>query len=292
MPFFRLINRYFYCYMSLFISSLNSGSNANCYYVGNSQEAVLIDAGLGCRETEKRIKQLELSMDRVKAIFVSHEHGDHITGLSGLSKKYRLPVYITPATLANSHIPLEQQLIYCFQKNRQVKIGSLSIIAFGKSHDAADPHSFMISGNGINIGVITDIGYACKQVIKYFGQCQAVFLEANYCADMLASGRYPYHLQRRISGDEGHLSNAQALELFTTYKSPDLRLLILSHLSRNNNKPELVETIFNEHAGNTRIVVASRYSPTPVFSIDSNAIFAPAKTKGRVILHERQLSLF
>ncbi len=231
-------------------------------------------------------------MDNVKAIFVSHEHGDHITGLSGLSKKYRLPVYITPATLANSHIPLEQQLIYRFQKNKPVKIGGLSITAFGKSHDAADPHSFMISGHGINVGIITDIGYACKQVIRYFRQCQAVFLEANYCADMLANGRYPYHLQQRISSDKGHLSNVQALDLFTTYKSPDLRLLILSHLSGNNNKPELVETIFNSRAGNTRIVVASRYSPTPVFSIEGNAIFATEKTKRRAILHESQLSLF
>ena len=278
--------------MSLFISSLNSGSNANCYFVGTSKEAVLIDAGLSCRETEKRMLQAGLSMDIVKAIFVSHEHGDHITGLAGLSKKYQLPVYITQATLANCRIPIEPKLVRDFKKNKPVKIGGLSVAPFRKSHDAADPHSFMVSGQGVNIGIITDIGHPCKQVIKYFSQCQAAFLEANYCADMLANGSYPYHLQKRISSDEGHLSNAQALDLFINYRSPDLRLLILSHLSKNNNKPELVDALFNQQAGDTKIVVASRYVATPVFCIEGNALIVPPKSKRRVVQDKRQLSLF
>lgn len=278
--------------MSLFISSLNSGSNANCYYIGNNKEAVLIDAGLSCRETEKRMKQLGLSIGIVKAIFVSHEHSDHITGVPGISKKYRLPVYITGATLANSNIPIEPQLVNDFKKNKPVKIGDLSVIPFRKSHDAADPHSFIVSGHGITIGIITDIGYACKQVIKYFGQCQAAFLESNYCAEMLANGNYPWHLQQRISSDEGHLSNAQALELFTNYRGTDLRLLILSHLSKNNNNPELVKSLFKKQAGNTEIVVASRYTASPVFRIEGNANPVPLRTKSRKQPDERQLSLF
>lgn len=278
--------------MSLFISSLNSGSNANCYYIGNNKEAVLIDAGLSCRETERRMKQLGLSIGIVKAIFVSHEHSDHITGVPGISKKYRLPVYITGATLANSNIPIEPQLVNDFKKNKPVKIGDLSVIPFRKSHDAADPHSFIVSGHGISIGIITDIGYACKQVIKYFGQCQAAFLESNYCTEMLANGNYPWHLQQRISSDEGHLSNAQALELFTNYRGTDLRLLILSHLSKNNNNPELVKSLFKKQAGNTEIVVASRYVASPVFRIEGNAKPVPLRTKSRKLPDERQLSLF
>jgi phosphoribosyl 1,2-cyclic phosphodiesterase len=278
--------------MSLFISSLNSGSNANCYYIGNNKEAVLIDAGLSCRETEKRMKQLGLSIGIVKAIFVSHEHSDHITGVPGISKKYQLPVYITGATLANSNIPVEPQLINDFKKNKPVKIGDLLVTPFRKSHDAADPHSFIVSGHGISIGIITDIGYACKQVIKYFGQCQAAFLESNYCAEMLANGNYPWHLQQRISSDEGHLSNAQALELFTNYRGTDLRLLILSHLSKNNNNPELVKSLFKKQAGNTEIVVASRYTASPVFQIEGNANLVPLRTKSRQLPDERQLSLF
>ncbi len=278
--------------MSLFITSLNSGSNANCYYIGNRHEAILIDAGLSCRETEKRMRQLELSMATVRAIFVSHEHSDHITGLAGLSKKYRLPVYITNGTLSGCTVPVQAELVCSFQKNKTIRIGGLSILPFNKSHDAADPHSFMVSGNGVNIGIITDIGYACKQVIKYFSQCQAVFLESNYCDDMLSNGNYPYYLKNRISGDEGHLSNAQALELFTHYRSPDLQLLILSHLSKNNNKPELVESIFSPHALATRIVVASRYEATPVFCIENNNPLVSVGVKQRKRAHENQLSLF
>ena len=142
--------------MSLFISSLNSGSNANCYFISNNHEAVLVDAGLSCRETEDRMKALKLSMDKVKAIFISHEHTDHIAGLPGISKKHRIPVYITEATLKNSKIHVEKKLIHSFRHAKPVSIGSLSIIPFRKHHDAAYPHSFMISGQGINIGVITD----------------------------------------------------------------------------------------------------------------------------------------
>ena len=279
--------------MSLYISSLNSGSNANCYYVGNNNEAILIDAGLSCRETEKRMKQLGLAMDQVKAVFVSHEHSDHITGVPGISKKHQLPVYITEATLNNSKIPVEPHLVCSFKHAKPVKIGGLSILPFRKSHDADDPHSFMVSGSGVNVGVITDIGYACKQVLKYFSQCHGVFLESNYCDDMLANGNYPYYLKQRISGDEGHLSNAQALELFLQYKSPYLRLLILSHLSKNNNKPELVDALFNKHAGDTRIVVASRYEASPLFHIGADALKdLPGKNKKREVKNERQLSLF
>ena len=278
--------------MSIFICSLNSGSNANCYYVGNRQEAVLIDAGLSCRETEKRMKQLGLSMEKVRAIFVSHEHSDHITGIPGLSKKFQLPVYITAATLTNSRIPVEAHLVRSFTHNKGVAIGSLSVLPYRKHHDGIDPHSFTVSGHGVHIGVITDIGFACKQVIKHFGKCQAVFLESNYCDNMLQNGNYPYHLKKRISGDDGHLSNAQALELFQQYKSPDLRLLILSHLSKNNNKPELVEQLFTPHAGSTEIFVASRYEASPVFTIEGPEATAVQRIKRKMEKHERQLSLF
>jgi len=277
--------------MSLFVTSLNSGSNANCYYVGNSHEAVLIDAGLSVRETEKRMKQLGLSLQKVKALFVSHEHADHISGVPGLSKKYQLPVYITEGTIRNSSIPVEEHLLCSIRHAKPVQLGELSVIPFRKSHDAADPHSFMISGNGVNVGVITDIGYACKRVIKYFSQCHAAFLEANYCEDMLENGNYPYHLKQRIRGDEGHLSNAQALELFQHFRSKDLQLLILSHLSKNNNKPELVEKLFAPHANSTKIVVASRYMAGEVFEVKGKAE-VEIKVKGKRRGSEQQLSLF
>jgi phosphoribosyl 1,2-cyclic phosphodiesterase len=256
--------------MALFIASLNSGSNGNCYYIGNHEESVLIDAGLSCNETEKRMKKLNLAISSVKAIFISHEHSDHITGVAGISKKYQIPVYITPGTLASLKIPILAPLLRLLKSNEAIDIGGLTILAFPKSHDAVDPHSFVVSGQDVNIGVFTDIGNACAQVKTYFRQCNAVFLESNYCEEMLANGRYPRFLKQRISGDDGHLSNAQALELFLSCRGSQLSHLILSHLSKNNNKAALVKDIFDQHAGNTEIIIASRYKETSLYSIEGN----------------------
>ena len=254
--------------MSLYITSLNSGSNGNCYYIGNDKHAVLIDAGISCRETEKRMKRLGLDITRVRAIVVSHEHGDHITGIPGLSKKYKFPVYITTNTLRSTNLPIEKDLIRSFQPYEPISIGDLSVNAFPKFHDACDPHSFLVTHDGIKVGVFTDIGSSCKHVIRHFKQCHAAFLEANYCEEMLENGNYPYHLKKRISGDNGHLSNTQALEIFNKYKGNQLSYLVLSHLSKNNNSPALVNQLFNKHAGDIKIIVASRYAETPVFLID------------------------
>ena len=253
--------------MSLFITSLNSGSNGNCYYVGNHDEAILVDAGISCRETEKRMLRLGLSITKVRAIFVSHEHGDHITGLTGLSRKFKIPVFITPETLLQSKLPLSPELVTPFTAGVPVNIGSLEILAFAKSHDAIDPHSFVISCGDTRVGVFTDIGNCCAEVIKYFSICQAVFLESNYCEDMLENGNYPYHLKRRIRSNDGHLSNAQALKLFIDHRCNELSHLVLSHLSKNNNCPKLVDRLFRQHAGNTNIIVASRYEETPVYTV-------------------------
>jgi phosphoribosyl 1,2-cyclic phosphodiesterase len=278
--------------MPLQIASLNSGSNANCYYIGNSNEAILIDAGLSCRETEKRMKRLGLDMYSVKAIFVSHEHADHIAGLPVLSKKYRLPVYITDNTLSNCGFEIDKELVFSFMHSKPVAIGELSIIPFIKSHDAQDPHSFIISGNAIHIGVITDIGYACKHVKKYFRLCDAVFLESNYCEQMLSDGPYPLSLKRRISSRKGHLSNNQALELFLNHKPQHLQLLILSHLSQNNNQPEIVDKMFREYAGGVKVVIASRYRETELFSIERAHIVKSLTSLKKIKENKAQLSLF
>jgi phosphoribosyl 1,2-cyclic phosphodiesterase len=280
--------------MGLYICSLNSGSNANCYYIGNDTEAILVDAGLSCRETEKRIKKAGLFIEKVKALFVSHEHADHITGLPAISRKYRIPVYITAATLANSRLPIEPALVQPFSARHSVKIGSLLVTPFTKRHDAADPHSFLVSGNGVRVGVLTDIGQACKEVVSYFKQCNAAFLESNYCEEMLEKGSYPIYLKNRIRGNQGHLSNTQALDLFTKHRPPQLSRLILSHLSKNNNDPDLVNKLFTKQAGNVAITVASRYEASAVFYISGS----PTTVTGHLPRNKRikaptaQLSLF
>jgi phosphoribosyl 1,2-cyclic phosphodiesterase len=278
--------------MALFIASLNSGSNGNCYYIGNEEEAIFIDAGISCRETEKRMKRLNLPFSRVKAIFVTHEHGDHIKGIQTLSQKYQLAVYITAGTLAGSGLSLKQQLVCPFEKYKPITIGHLSITAFPKFHDARDPYSFIVRCNDVQVGIFTDIGVACKDVIIHFKQCHAAFLESNYDEHMLMQGSYPAHLKNRIRDGQGHLSNVQALELFRNYRPRFMTHLLLSHLSHNNNSPELVYNLFSEHAGSTEIIIASRHKETPVYHIASSG--SPVIRAKRQVIKEKplQLSLF
>jgi phosphoribosyl 1,2-cyclic phosphodiesterase len=274
--------------MALFITSLNSGSNGNCYYIGNGIDAVLIDAGLSCRETEKRMKALDLSIKPVKAIFISHEHGDHIKGVSVFANKYNIPVYITKLTA--KHGPrLIGHIAKTFTPDEPVAIGSLLITPFSKHHDAIDPHSFIISDKVITIGVFTDIGNTCHNVIRYFKLCHACFLEANYDEDLLENGRYPLHLKNRIRGGQGHLSNRQALELFITHRPPFMTHLILSHLSKENNTPQLAKELFMPHAGSTEIIVASRDEASALFTITASEPGIPVP---KILFKPLQLGLF
>ncbi len=257
---------------SLYFTSLNSGSNGNCYYIGNDEEAVLIDAGLSCRETEKRMYRLGLSIKKVKAIFISHEHGDHIRGLELLSRKHQLPVYISLATLQHSGLQLDASLVRPLVAGTTILIGALLINAFLKNHDAADPHSFTVENSATCIGVFTDIGKVCDNLSTHFKRCHAAFLEANYDEVMLQNGRYPYHLKNRIRGGRGHLSNKEALDLFISCRPAYMSHLLLSHLSADNNHPDLVRDLFTEQAKDTHIVVTSRYEETPVYSVCGGAL--------------------
>ncbi len=254
--------------MSLYVASLNSGSNGNCYYVGNNEEAILVDAGLSCKETEIRLKRLGVDIQNIKAIFISHEHADHIKGVALLSKKHQLPVYITDATRRHGKVKLDKHLSRSFSASNAVCIGSLNISAFKKVHDAADPYSFMITCRETKVGVFTDLGIVCENLVQHFKQCNAAFLESNYDEMMLETGRYPYYLKKRITGGAGHISNKQALELFLQYRSQSLSHLFLSHLSDNNNCPKLVQELFNAHADGVKMIVASRFQETELFHIN------------------------
>jgi phosphoribosyl 1,2-cyclic phosphodiesterase len=274
--------------MSLFITSLNSGSNGNCYYVGNDNEAVLIDAGISCKETEIRMKRLGLSLRKVKAIFVSHEHSDHINGVSVLSKKYQIPVYATPDTKREGRLNLKEHLSFSFKAYEEIALGNLVITAFPKLHDASDPHSFVVASDTVKVGVFTDIGFACDHVIQNFRQCHAVFLESNYDEDMLEFGRYPIQLKNRIRDGKGHLSNRQALDLFINHRPEFMSHLLLSHLSAENNSQKIVSKLFKENSGNTKIIIATRSKETPIYHIRNTMRLVSASAQ----YSYSQLSLF
>jgi phosphoribosyl 1,2-cyclic phosphodiesterase len=278
--------------MVLSIASLNSGSNGNCYYIDNGDEAVFIDAGISCKETELRMKRLGLNMNRVKAIFITHEHSDHILGVNQLVTKYKIPVYVSQSTLKEAGFWKIRKFVFHFTAQQPVMIGNMRITAFQKRHDACDPHSFVVSAAKTNIGVFTDIGEPCDQLIHYFKQCHAAFLESNYDEEMLEKGRYPFFLKNRIRGGSGHLSNRQALDLYLNHRPSFMSHLLLSHLSKENNSPELVESLFTAVPTDTRVIIASRYQESALYQIPLQenplrALFSRNKTTGK-----QQLSLF
>jgi phosphoribosyl 1,2-cyclic phosphodiesterase len=276
----------------LYIASLNSGSNGNCYYVGNSDEAILVDAGLSCRETEKRMKRAGLSLQKVKAIFISHEHSDHIRGVEVIAKKFRIPVYITAETFLASNLVLEDPLLKLFRTFDTISVGGLTITPFAKEHDASDPHSFTVEGNGVTIGIFTDIGTACENVVRHFRRCHAIFLEANYDEEMLEKGAYPFYLKKRIRSDKGHLSNLQALELFRRHRPEFMSHILLSHLSKDNNHPDLARELFQSHAGEVMITVASRDEESPVYRVEAFLEEGKWKSRSTVPGESIQASLF
>ena len=178
-----------------------------------------------------------------------------------------------------------------FRAGQCVDIGNLLITPFPKLHDAIEPLSFAITCKEINIGVFTDIGSPCKDVINQFKRCHAAFLETNYDDTMLDNGSYPHHLKNRIRGGKGHLSNKQALDLFIQHRPSFMTHLFLSHLSKNNNCTELVYQLFHANAAGVKIIVASRYEETSLYNIAgvSNKIY-PAIKRGRGFTSTVQLS--
>jgi phosphoribosyl 1,2-cyclic phosphodiesterase len=240
--------------------------------------------GLSCREIEKRMLRSGLLIQNVKAIFISHEHIDHIRGVEVLSKKYSIPVYINEKTLENGRIKMKNELVRPFDSEEVITINSLNVFPFFKSHDAADPYSFSVGCDGIRIGVFTDIGMVCEKLTSHFSQCHAAFLEANYDEEMLENGRYPVYLKNRIRSDHGHLSNDQALSLFTEHKSEFLSHLFLAHLSKENNSPELVQNLFSANSTSTKIMVASRYEESPVYRIGNTGTEEETDLKGQFAL--------
>ena len=216
-------------------------------------------------------------MLKVKAIFISHEHSDHIKGVCMLSKKYKLPVYITAGTLEGARLSPQNPLHCKLTPYEAVKVGGLEVTSFPKYHDARDPQSFVVCYNGLCIGVFTDIGAPCEHVIKHFKACNAIFLETNYDDQMLLEGNYPVHLKHRIRSNKGHLSNKQALDLFLAHKPSFMSHVFLSHISKENNDPHLVFNLFKSHSKATEVVLTSRHNEIPVFEIGEKA-FRPFQT--------------
>jgi phosphoribosyl 1,2-cyclic phosphodiesterase len=250
------------------ICALASGSNGNCYYIGNQHDAILVDAGLSTKQLMVRFQAAGLDPAKVKAVFVSHEHSDHAQGIKVLNKRYGINIYMNSRTFYAMPKVFRPEHVRFFQPGDIVEVGSFTIHTFVKNHDAAEPCSFRIEHGGKSIGVFTDIGEPCEQVRTAVNQCHAVFMESNYDEKMLWEGKYPWYLKNRVSSAKGHLSNIQAFELMKEHGHPELECIFLSHISKENNTPELAMSTFNEFQSKTTVKLTSRIEVGEVYRME------------------------
>ena len=249
------------------ICAIASGSNGNCYYIGNSTEAVLVDAGISCRQVMVRMSAKKLKPSRIKAIFVTHEHIDHCSGIRTLSKRVGAPVYMTSQTYHRIRVDERPQNIRVFVPGETIDVGTLAVHSCLKRHDAVEPCGFRVEHEGVSVGVFTDLGSPCGRVTEQVSKCHALFLESNYDEAMLWAGSYKHSLKKRITSKYGHLSNHQAVELVREHHHPELQLVLLSHLSAENNRPEIAASAFDELRNSFRIELTDRKTAGEVYRI-------------------------
>ena len=217
-----------------------SGSSANSIYIEIDGEAVLIDAGCAVKVIDSFLADIGSSFDKIKAVFVTHEHSDHIKGVSALSKR-RIPIIANRATLNSikSQRPdVDSSVFREMPTGFTAKNGKFAVTSFKTSHDSAESVGYIIKTEKGNIGIVTDLGVYSEEVVSAVASCKVVFIEANYDEDMLWNGPYPYPLKRRIAGNTGHLSNEQCASLLNEIGESNVEYAVLSHLSKENNTPE------------------------------------------------------
>lgn len=231
------------------LCSIASGSSGNCIYIGSENTHLLVDAGISRKKIEEGLAKLNLTGDMLDGILITHEHTDHIQGLGVFCRKYKIPVFGTPGTLqgilAYKQLGAVPEGIF-----REVfadcpfEIGDLTIKPFTISHDAKEPTGFRITGDGKSVAVATDLGFYDDYTIHNLKDLCAVVLEANHDVHMLEVGPYPYPLKQRVLGNCGHLSNEASGRLLCQILHDGLKHIVLGHLSKDNNFPELAyETV-------------------------------------------------
>lgn len=221
-------------------ASLGSGSEGNALVVQHGSTTVLMDCGFNLTETMDRLARLGLSPESLDAILVTHEHGDHIAGVSRLARKFSRPIWLTHGTLrAHAKALAGIQGICEIDPHSSFEIGGLLVQPYLVPHDAAEPVQFVFGDGVKRLGVLTDAGCSTPHIEQTLSACDALVLECNHDTVMLANGDYPYSLKQRVGGRFGHLSNAQAASLISALDCSRLQHIVAAHLSRKNNTPDL-----------------------------------------------------
>lgn len=249
---------------------LGSGSSGNAILVASAGGKILIDSGITYKQLRLRTEASGESLEGLRAVFVTHEHRDHVGGIGTLARALKVPVYITEKTFqalpdAIGKLP---EVVF-FEPGDTLSVDGMTVTSFSVSHDAADPVSYTVDCHGLKLGIASDLGHVSMLVRQRLTGSNALLLESNYCPDMLRRGPYPATLQQRIRGHFGHLSNHESNSLLASLLHDALRYVVLVHISQENNTADhALQFAARVLAGHpAHLCVAPRHEPTPMFEL-------------------------
>ena len=230
--------------------SLGSGSTGNATIVqsksADASTTLLIDCGFGLKHLTARLEQSGLRAEDLDAIFITHEHGDHVGCAQVLSAKYGIPIWMSAGTSSAVAFDNSAGLVNIASDGQAIDMGGMHITPFTVPHDARAPLQLTCTDGNVKLGVLTDLGHATDHVLSHLENCNALLLECNHDSDMLSASRYPDFLKQRVGGDHGHLSNAQAAGIAQAIHHSQLRHVVAAHLSLQNNLPLLAQQALSQ----------------------------------------------
>lgn len=252
--------------------SLGSGSGGNATLVqalGRVPFRMLIDCGLGIRQLSLRLGEAGVEPEDIQAIFITHEHGDHIGCALTLARRYRIAVWMSHGTYLAMGSPDFEGLLHTVRDGESIDVGGLQLMPFTVPHDAREPLQLSCTDGAAKLGILTDLGHATPHVIAHLQGCDALLLECNHDTGLLSQSVYPEFLKRRVGGLYGHLSNQAAADIACAVNHSRLTHLVAAHLSAQNNRPDLVQSVMSKALGrnSNEIVVAGAISGTPWLQI-------------------------
>lgn len=233
--------------------NLASGSSGNATVVegsaGPQVRRLLVDCGLGIRQLQTRLGHAGLAPEQIDAVFITHEHSDHIGCVRTLALRQRIPVWMSHGTHSALGAPDFDGLLHLAHDGQAIDFGTFEALPFTVPHDAREPLQLRCSDGAAHLGLLTDLGHASVHVLKHLAGCHALLLESNHDPQLLAASRYPLFLQRRVGGEHGHLANAAAADILRAVQHPGLQCVVAAHLSAQNNRPELVRPLLADALG-------------------------------------------